>query len=39
MVCPGNHEVEPNNLTGHINDPYKARYRMPQVAPTVDNTQ
>ena len=39
QVSAGNHEVEPNNLTGRIMDPYKARYAMPQVAPTVDTTQ
>lgn len=39
MVCGGNHEIEPNNLTGHIMDPYKHRYAMPEVAPTVDTTQ
>ena len=39
MVTAGNHEIEPNNLTGHIMDPYKARYQMPQFAPTVDTTE
>ena len=39
MVAAGNHEIEPNNLTGNIMDPYKARYAMPEVAPTQDTTQ
>merc|ERR1719235_1452064 len=39
MVCAGNHEIEPNNLTGHIMDPYKYRYRMPAARAGVDTTQ
>ena len=25
MVVAGNHEIEPNELTGHVMDPYKHR--------------
>jgi hypothetical protein len=39
MVSAGNHEIEPNNLTGRIMDPYKARYNMPAEQATVDTTQ
>ncbi len=38
MATPGNHEIEPNNLTGHIMDPFKARFHFPAVKPGVDTT-
>lgn len=39
MVVAGNHEIEPNNLTGHIMDPYKHLFAMPQVQRGEDTTQ
>ena len=39
MVVPGNHEIEPNNATGTIMDPYKNRFAMPEVKPGVDTTR
>lgn len=38
MVIPGNHEIEPNNLTGNIMDPYKNFFQLPEAAPTIDTT-
>ena len=39
QVAAGNHEIEPNKATGgNIMDPYKHRFAMPEVAPTVDTT-
>lgn len=39
MVVAGNHEIEPNGFTGHIMDPYKHWFRMPQVSPGIDTTE
>jgi len=39
MVTAGNHEIEPNELTGGtIMDGYKYRFAMPEFAPTNDTT-
>ncbi len=32
-------QIEPNNLTGRIMDPFKARFAMPEVRPTNDTTK
>ena len=38
MVAAGNHEVEPNNMTGHIMDPYKHLFKMPSAREGEDST-
>lgn len=35
LVLPGNHEIEPDDLSGEDFVPYRKRWRTPQVAPEV----
>ena len=38
MVCAGNHEIEPDNITGEVMIPYKNFFRMPWTIPYEDTT-